>query len=413
MKLLHTSDWHLGHMLHSVPRLYEHQRFLDWLVEVLRLERVDALIIAGDVFDSANPPASAMELWFSFLARAARAVTHLQVVVIGGNHDSAARLNAPTALLEVIRVQVVGGIPRTSEDVVDWDRLSVPLRNAQGRIEAWCAAMPYIRVADLPPNTEEEGRDNLVEGVRRLYGELLQRVRAKCTPGKALIATGHCYMTGSSLSELSERKILGGNQHALPLSIFPDFVDYVALGHLHCPQIVGGRESVRYSGSPLPLSLSEADYDHRVVLVDIEAGGLKSARDLTVPRAVRMIRLPAAEPRAVLQSLAELEPLPAHMSREQRPFLEVRVLLRKPAPGLRREIEEAMSGKAPRLLKLTAEYKGDGRVLAERARVPNLADLRTEEVFANCYRRRFEGDPPSRLMELFHELVETVGREAS
>ena len=150
LRLLHTSDWHLGHQLHGLPRTAEHAAFLTWLLAELEQRAADALVIAGDVFETANPPATAQRAWFSFLGQARRRLPQLDIVVIGGNHDSAARLDAPHPILNELGITIVGGLPRNATGALDLDRLVVPLHQANGAIGAWLAAVPFLRPADLP-----------------------------------------------------------------------------------------------------------------------------------------------------------------------------------------------------------------------------------------------------------------------
>ena len=357
LRLLHTSDWHLGHTLHDLPRRHEHARFLGWLLDRLSEEAVDALVVAGDVFDTANPSAEAQETLYRFLAAARTRMPALDVVIIGGNHDSAARLDAPDPLLRALGIRVVGGLPREGKRV-DAERVIVPLTDRTGEVAAWIAAVPFLRAFDLPAVDAE---DPLVEGVRHLYGQILDAARSKRAPGQALLATGHCFMTGGTLSALSERKVLGGNQHALPADIFPDDVAYVALGHLHLGQKVGGRESVRYSGSPIPLSLAEAAYNHHVLIVDLEGEALGGVRIVPIPRSVALLKIPADGPRPideVLPLLAALPPVDPAVPLETRPYLEVEVVVPKPEPSLRRRVEKALAGRSARLLRIGVHFEG-------------------------------------------------------
>lgn len=429
MRLLHTSDWHLGHTLHDVPRDHEHEQFLRWLLDTLVAEAVDALVITGDVFDTANPPAQAQARWYELLAEARRRLPGLDVVVIGGNHDSAARLDAPTPLLERLGIHVVGAVRhvmREGERRLDVDRLIVPLTDAHGRVAAHVAAVPFLRTSDLPrPKREEDAEpvpdtrtdspearpDPLIEGVRQVYAEALAAARARCRPGQALLATGHCYMVGTDVSRLSERRILGGNQHALPVDIFPDDVAYVALGHLHKAQRVGGREGVRYAGSPLPLALDEARYRHQVYVVELDGPALAGVRSVPVPRAVEVLRVPrrgAGSPEQVLAELARLPDWDGCTEPDTRPFLEVCVALARPEARLRIDAEEALRGKRPRLVKLGIEYTGHGEALAEGLPEQALRDLDPLEVFLRRYGRDHEGEPPAALVAAFDELLAEV-----
>jgi exonuclease SbcD len=411
--MLHTSDWHLGHSLYDVSREAEHAAFLDWLIDTLEAQHVDALLIAGDIFDTSNPSAEAQAAWYHFIARARGKLPKLEVVVIGGNHDSAARLDAPDPLFAALNVRVVGGLPR-SQGSLDLERVLVPLHDSRGKVRAWVAAVPYLRPADLP-QVRTEG-DRLIDGVREVYGLTLEAARRRRQPGQALVAMGHCYMVGAELSLLSERKILGGNQHALPVDLFPEDVTYAALGHLHKAQRVGGRDSVRYSGSPLPLSLSEAHYRHQVLLVDLEDGNLGSVRPLSVPRTVDMLRVPEREVVGLDEVLALLAALPdvdSELPERKWPYLEVCVSLPRPEPSLRRKVEAALEGKAARLVKLTPSYTGTGLVLAESQAGLSLRERTPEDVFQARYSRDYQEPMSPALLEAFHTLLTEVQEDAS
>jgi exonuclease SbcD len=410
MRLLHTSDWHLGHTLHDVPRDREHALFLDWLLDAIGEQRVDALLVAGDIFDTANPSAAAQAMFYRFLTQVRRRYERLEIVLIGGNHDSADRLDAPAPLLDGFDVQVVGGLPRREDRSLDLDRLVVPLRDGAGEVRAWVAAVPLLRPADLPPMGKAE--DPLVEGVRSIYRDVLDEARRRRAPGQAIVGMGHLYMTGTKLSELSERRILGGNQHALPHDLFPEDVAYAALGHLHLAQQVG-RPSIRYSGSPIPLSLAEIDYPHQVCLVELEGEALGRVTPLPVPRAIDILRIPRRGALGKAELLAALEALPAAGDDDPalRPFLEVRVSLERPDPGLRHDVEEALAGKHARLVRLGVELGGDGQSLADRGVQQMLDELQPETVFENRWRQSHPGDPPADLMEAFVELVGRVHQE--
>lgn len=403
LRLLHTSDWHLGHTLHEFSRAHEHALFLDWLLDTIDERDIDALLVAGDIFDTANPSAEAQEAFYRFLAQARLRRPKLGIVVIGGNHDSAARLDAPDPILRSLGVHVVGGLPRKG-GVVDLDRVLVPLKDREGEIAAWVAAVPFLRPADLP---SVEGEDPLIEGVRRVYERVLEGARDRRGGDQALLAMGHCYMTGTQLSDLSERKILGGNQHALPVDIFPDDIAYVALGHLHLAQRVGGREHVRYSGSPIPLALDEERYRHQVLVVEIDGPELRGVESIEIPRTVPILRLPErARPLdEVLKELSKLPALDSSIEGWRRPYLEVRVLLDKPEPSLRHDIDTALEGKAARLARIKVETTGTGAALGDSSSFQSLRDTSPEDVFRMRYERDHEGEPSPELLEAFHEIV--------
>lgn len=403
MKILHTADWHLGHQLHGHDRRFEHDAFLDWLSDTLKAREIDALLVAGDLFDTANPPASAWQQLYRFLARLRAEMPRLNMVLIGGNHDSPSKLDAPHELLRAFDLHLVGSISRDSEGKLETDRLLVPLQDKEGKIAAWCAAVPFLRSSDLRVEQLAEGQDRLIEGVRQVYAEVLAEGRARCGEDLPLIAMGHAYLAAGQLSELSERRVLGGNQHALPAELFAG-ADYTALGHLHLAQ--SPTEGVHYSGSPLPLSLAEANYNHQVLGVTFARGKLAGLERIPVPRAVEMIRLPQSTLDDALNAIASLE-LPA-CPQEAQPFLEVRLLLPKPEARIRERILAAIADKPVRLARISTQYQGSGEGLADGRERHRLDELSPTEVFRLCYQRQFEGEPEAGLVASFEEILEQV-----
>jgi exonuclease SbcD len=397
MRVLHTSDWHLGHTLREVTREHEHQAFLTWLLATLRAEACDVLLITGDVFDTATPPASAERMWFEFLAAARAAQPALDVVVIAGNHDSPARLGAPTAVLRALGVHVIGGLARR-DGALDLDVLLVPVAQGRGLV----AAVPFLRPMDLPVGAEDP--------VAAVYAEVLAAARARRQPGQALIALGHLNAAGGEPSAASERPIAIGGQSTTSPAIFTADLSYVALGHLHRAQRVG-RDTVRYAGAPLPLALDEAGYRHQVACVDFADGAVIAQRGLLVPRLVDVVRVPrvgAAPLAEVLAAVAALPALAADDDPRLRPYLEVAVALTRPEPRLRAVIEAALDGKRARLIRLGVELTGDGEALADRPSPRPLAELDPTEVFLRCWARGHAEAPDEAVRSAFARLLAEV-----
>jgi exonuclease SbcD len=413
MRLLHTSDWHLGQTLHQFDRSHEHEQFLAWLVDTLVAEAVDALVIAGDVFDSSNPPASAQARFYQFLSEARRRVPGLEVVIAAGNHDSPARLEAPTPLFERLGATVVGAIA-ASAGTIDLARLVVPLHRHDGAVAAWCIAMPFLRPSDVP--RIDGAANQYLAGIEALYRSALEFAQARQQPGQAIIALGHCHLTGGQLSEESERPIVIGGAEVLSASIFDPDIAYVALGHLHLAQSVGGDPTRRYCGSPLPMSFSEIDYPHQVVVVDLAGPAVDAIRELRVPRAVDLWRVPR-RPAPIDEVMAALQALPDHSEHDECaeitefaesawPYLQVRVQLTQPEPGLRAMIESAIAGKPLRLARI--EISSVGQSPLDTAPALGLDDLKAQapaDFFQKLYRHRFGDAAPAELMSAFAELL--------
>lgn len=410
LTLLHTADWHLGHSLHGVSRQREHQQFLTWLLQQLCTRQIDALIIAGDIFDSANPSAAAQTQLYDFLVQAKQQQPALSIILIAGNHDSASRLQAPASLLNTLGIYVIGALPRQLDGTILWHNLLIPLSDSAGTIQAWCGAMPFLRNADLPTNSNSDD-DALIAGVTRLYAELFAQLQSKATQGESLLLTGHCYMVGGHISELSERKILGGNQHALPIALFPADVDYVALGHLHQPQAVGGKAHIRYSGSPIPLSFDESHYTHQVLQVELAIGQAPLITALPIPRTVELIRIPNGKEYAPLfDVLAQLQNLPLNhqLEQDEQPLVELRILLDKPEPSLHPQIDSVIDKLPLRVLKRSTSVTGDKHSLADSVSEQRLEELQPLAVFQQRYYSEYASEAPSDLTHLFIELLEQL-----
>jgi exonuclease SbcD len=372
MRILHTADWHLGARLVERDRLPEHAAFLDWIIDTLRTEKIDALLLSGDVFDAANPPQDAVGLYFDFLKRLADLRT-VKAVITGGNHDSASHLNAPRELLKRFEVHVFG---HTGENVVDLG-------------DAVVAAVPFLRERDLRQASAGEAMTDVQSQVRAAirshYAEQLAACRALAGK-RPIIAMGHLTVLGASTSD-SERDIHIGNLGAVGADVFEGF-GYTALGHLHKPQRVAGLEHVRYSGSPVALSFSEAADRKSVVVLDTD--GMKIE---TLPIPVTRMLTRVSVSRGTLA--ADLEKVAAAS------WAEVTVKLDAPEPDLDRLIREAAGGRFE-VLKVLADLPQSVATTWEHTG-PALSELQPREVFRELLReKQIEGEE---LSAVFDELL--------
>lgn len=404
MRLIHTADWHLGQTLHQFDRSHEHQHFLDWLLDTLVAERADALLVAGDVFDNTNPSAASQSQLYRFLAEARRRLPHLNIVLTAGNHDSPGRLEAPAPFLGAFGSAVVGHVTRLGQES-PLEKVLVPLKDAAGEPRAWVIAMPFLRPADLP--RVEGAEDAYATGIEVLHRQAFELAVSRRRPGQAIVAMGHCHLTGGQVSEESERRIVIGGAEAISSTIFDPCIAYVALGHLHLAQGVGTDGTRRYSGSPLPMSFSETRYPHQVLVVDLEGENVSEVRALRVPRPVELLCVPEqpAPLSEVLEALKALD-LP-EVPEPERPYLLVRVLLTQPEPGLRAEIESVLDGKPVRLCRIeTRQARAeDAETAGPALSVDQLNALAPADFFRRLYQHRFGEDAPDPLMAAFTELL--------
>lgn len=406
MRLLHTSDWHLGQSLHNFERHYEHQRFLDWLLETIVAEQADALLIAGDVYDNANPSAASQKQLYRFLRLAKERAPHLNLILIAGNHDSPGRLDAPGPLLEAHGTRVIGAAQRNADGEIDVESLVLPLTGRDGAVAAWCLAVPFLRPGDVPRVPAEEGVDPYLAGIALLYQQAFELAAGKRQDGQAIIAMGHCHMVDGQMSSDSERRIVIGGTEMLPAGIFDPAIAYAALGHLHLAQNVGKQEHIRYCGSPLPLSFAEVNYAHQILRIDLDGATLREIVPLPIPRAVELLRVPS-KPAPLSQVLEELAALsPPEAPPEQQPFLEVRVLLEQPEPGLRARIETALDGKSVRLAKIETSSAARGSSIDQEVMtLDQLEKLKPDDIFRQLYQQRFGNDAPADQLSAFAELM--------
>ena len=409
IRILHTADWHLGQTFFGYDRTQEHEHFLDWLAGVLTKNKIDVLIVAGDVFDVSNPSAASQRMFYRFIHRVTTENPRLQLVVVAGNHDSAARLESPLPLLQEMRTEIKG-IVLKQNGKIDYEHLLVELKNAAGEVEALCLAVPFLRQGDYPV-VETEGNP-YAEGVKELYARLLKYALKKRTDGQALVAVGHLLATGSEIAEKdhSERIIIGGLESVSPES-FPEQIVYTALGHIHKAQRVSGRENIRYAGSPLPMSFAEKHYHHGVVKVTLDEGWAVEIEKLEYTPLVRLLSIPATEaaaPDEVLDELRGLE-LPED---EPMPYLEVKVKLSEPEPMLRQQVEEILEGKPVRLARIVSFYRqaAEGSV-EEEVLTAGLQEMNPLQIVKATFENSYQTEMPEELVNLFQEACRTINLE--
>ena len=278
IRVLHTSDWHLGQSLHEHQRDDEFDKFLDWILRTVEQESVDVLLISGDIFDTSNPAYAAQARYYDFCTALGK--TQCQAVITSGNHDSATFIDVPASILERMNVHVFGqarfGINRTGkpEDEV------IVIRDKDESPALIVAAVPYLTDGDVRYAQAGEDIEDRQARMRAGVAEHYRQVAAYCEQVRAgrdipVVAMGHLYVNGGAGSDVQigdgVRATFVGNLGGVGVSMFDETFDYVALGHIHIPQAVGGRAHVRYSGSPLAMGFGEAEQKKSVCLVDFES----------------------------------------------------------------------------------------------------------------------------------------------
>jgi exonuclease SbcD len=365
MRIIHTADWHLGQFFYNKSRAAEHQAFLEWLLAQIEQHQVDALIVAGDLFDTGTPPSYAREMFNRFVV--ALQPSGCQLVILAGNHDSVATLNESRELLACLNTRVIA----TPVDDV------LVLNNRKGEPGALLCAIPYLRPRDIMRSRAgQSGREkqvNLLDAISAHYQRSFVAAQAHAL-SLPIIATGHLTTIGVSKSE-SVRDIYIGTLDAFPASAFPA-ADYIALGHIHRAQRVANSEHIRYSGSPIPLSFDELGTEKSVFLLEFAPHGLQSVTPLTVPQfqPMQMLKGSLAQ---IEQQLAEFQTY-----QDEKPvWLDIEVTTQEYLSDLQRRVE-ALTAELPvevLLLRRSRELRQHSLARLENE---TLSELKVEEVFA-------------------------------
>lgn len=375
MKICHTSDWHLGRSLYGRRRYAEFKAFLEWLSGKLETEGVDVLLVAGDVFDTSTPGTLAQELYYRFLCRvSASRVRH--VVITGGNHDSPSFLNAPRDLLQALNVHVVGAFTGNLADEV------IVLRNGAGDPEAVVCAVPYLRDRDLRRAEAGESMDDkdakLVQGLREHYAGVcaLAAETARDLGDIPILAMGHLFTAGGkTVDGDGVRELYVGSLAHVGTDIFPGCIDYLALGHLHAAQAVGGNHHMRYSGSPIPMGFGEARQEKKVVMASIDRHDVM-VTEVPVPCFQRLEQVSGTLDR-ILEILGQLA------AADDTAWLEIDYTGPEVTGSLRDILEEALGDSSMEILRIRNRRVAQG-IIARMDDRETLDDLDAMDVFNRC-----------------------------
>ncbi|AXU96186.1 exonuclease subunit SbcD [Erwinia persicina] len=403
MRIIHTADWHLGQFFYTKSRAAEHQAFLDWLLEKAEAQQADAIIVAGDIFDTGSPPSYARELYNRFVVRLQQ--TGCQLVILGGNHDSVAMLNESRELLACLNTRVIAA---ASDDV---SQQVLMLNRRDGQPGALLCAIPFLRPRDiLRSQSGQSGREkqqSLLEAITDHYQRCWQEaLRQREALGLTLpiIATGHLTTLGVTKSD-AVRDIYIGTLDAFPADCFPP-ADYIALGHIHRAQRIANSDHIRYSGSPIPLSFDELGKAKNVFQVDFDAGRFVAAEALPIPsfQPMQMIKGSLEQ---IEQQLAALTPDPQGRTI----WLDIEIVTEAYLSELQRRIQELTAPLPVEVVLLRRSREQREQVIA-RQNNETLSELSVEEVFSR--RLAQETDEPerqARASALFAQTLEAVRHE--
>jgi exonuclease SbcD len=397
MKILHTADWHLGHRLHEQSQKEEQKLFLSWIERYIIEKEFDVLLISGDIFDTGSPSNQSLEMYYSFLVKL-NATTCKSIIITGGNHDSAGTLNAPKHILDALSIKVVGKATEHIEDEV----FEIEINNEKVII----GAVPYLRDGDIRRAVAGESFDELTDKYKTALINHYQSCADQCklinTTKAPVIAMGHLFATGGSVSD-SEQNIYVGTLGHIGAEDFPVYFDYVALGHLHRPQIIGGNEKIRYSGSPNILSFSEINYDKKVLVLTVENNEINKVDEDVIPRFREFYRL-----KGTMQSCIDQFSTITSNDYELTPWVEI--ILDEENNILTNDLKEAAEKYPFEILKTTLKnqrkVKGIEELLENAA---SIKELLPAQVFKlKCEEMDYDLEKSPKVWDAFNEILQSV-----
>ncbi|MFK7946798.1 MAG: exonuclease SbcCD subunit D C-terminal domain-containing protein [Saprospiraceae bacterium] len=393
MKILHTSDWHLGQKFLNNNRLDENKQTLSWLLQLVDKEQVDVLIIAGDVFDTMNPPNYARTLYYNFLTKLEK--THCRhTIIIGGNHDSPTTLNAPRELLRTKNIHVVGAAMEKLEEEI------IKLKNKKGDVEAVIAAVPFLRDSDIRRSVAgelfEDREKRIRAGIKTHYHQLAEKMLQYEDKNVPIIATGHLF--ASKATDSKDSKIYVGSLDNIGVKDFPDLFDYVALGHIHKAQMVYYNNRIRYSGSLIPLGFKEIEDTKSVYLLEFDGRNFEKTT-IEVPVSRRLIQFRGNYDEVTAELLAlEID------KNDLTAWLEVIILTDKIIPNLMEDLKTIVKNKNVQILNFRLE-----NIVKKSLQPIELQDLKTMDEL-EVFEKRLESvdaEPTEKkkLTTTFKELI--------
>ncbi len=397
MKILHTADWHLGHRLHEQSQVEEQTLFLSWIKNYIIDQKIDLLLISGDIFDTGSPSNQSLEMYYSFLVKL-NATSCKSVIITGGNHDSPGTLNAPKHILEALSIKVVGKATDNIEDEV----FKIDINGEKVII----GAVPYLRDGDIRRAVAGESFDELTDKYKTALINHYQSVAEQCklinTTNTPVIAMGHLFATGGSVSD-SEQNIYVGTLGHIGAKDFPPYFNYIALGHLHRPQMIGGNEKVRYSGSPNILSFSEINYDKKVIILTLEDDEISTIEEAVIPRFREFYRITG--------TIAEcMEAFPSIISNSYDLTPWVEIVLNENNTINTDDLKKSAENHAFEILKISLKKQRKTKGIEELLEnTKSIKELLPTEVFTlKCEEMGFDLKENPAIWDAFNEVLQSV-----
>lgn len=401
MKVLHTSDWHIGQIFHNYSREEEHKYFFEQLKSIIINDKPDVVVVSGDVFHTATPTIVSQRLYYNFIVDLSRLDPDLQIVITSGNHDSPSRLEAPRPLWEAFNVSVVGMLDyqTVTDDFglnFDASKIEIPITK-KGMIIGWVLAVPYIN------------------GNANIYDLLLNHLknRPEYSDNQSIVAMGHLAVKSADITGHSPDII--GKLETLDIQDFKDVkgIDYWAFGHIHYPQAIKGIENMRYAGSPFPISFNE-NYEHSVVSANIEDGMTKTTV-IPLKTLIPIVDFPA-KPKGYDDALPfETVMMQLIEILGQKAYVRVHVQTDKPLTQAETAaMIQAFDGQEAMFCGIQSYFpeKAEGNELQSVKTLNELKSISPFELGCSVYQKKNGCEMPDELKEMFKKVCEEAEKQS-
>lgn len=410
MKILHTSDWHLGSMLGIYSREYEYSQFFNFIFELINEEKINALIISGDLFDGISPNQEIINVFNSFVINLKEKFPSLKLIISSGRNDSLTNLSAISEFFNYLdNVLITNKIFQRDNFSAILDDLIVPLKNDEGVVEAYCGCVPFLKFVEQLNVTNNCNFNNYLDIQKFVYSSLLDRMKNLAMNSEKLIVTGYSFVEGIQVSFDVEN--LNLDNYIVPKSFFDGF-DYVAMGGIHMSQHIE-ESNIYYSGSPIPLDFAESSNRNKVILIEIAKDKNPNITSIPVPRFVDFYDIPTYGPVHFDKLIEELDKIKINTIYDDniRPFVRLNLLLNNNISNVQKKLTTAVLSKGLRLVKVVKHNEFIDEDLQDDFSISNSQFL--EKLFISDYKKEFLEEPNEKILQLLRDIVINSLRDSS
>ena len=397
MKIIHTSDWHLGHSFYGYERTEEHLCFLEQLIQIIRYENPDALIISGDIYDSVVPSITAQKLYNKMILELRATAPTMKIIITAGNHDSSSRLELNGELWNAFDVQIIGNIER-NDNRVNYEKHIIEITDSNTKIKGYIIAVPYIYHANYPITD-----DDTQSRMRSFHQQLLNSVKERNTNNRPIIMTGHLAVNGADIKghETKHTRLVYENIDELGTGY-----DYLALGHIHRPQAVADNTNARYSGSPIPISFDE-DYPHSVTIVEIKNhDDAPTIREIKIEPPIPILTIPekGGDINEIIERIASLP--------NEKSYIRIKLKVKDVIPmNERLQIEELFSQQQAILCEIQPIRETSNHSNQRNIAIEEIKHISPFEIAMDYYSQHYGSSMDEELQQMLQESIETVEKE--